>query len=226
MVVMAPQPAAPTVPQVQGNTGLQASQNQEPARATDKPLPVPTLVGPEYNAAHATEASKTVAVFEQAVRSSSLGQGAGHGPGLTVDTEIAGRKSDETNLYDATPRGVIAGMDGASSPPPAAAAPEDTKDSAEPATQSTEATTQSTEPATQSLEATAQGAKESEPATPAKSQQQEMIRKMRLEAQDEKILVPGQLGLPGGDEPAEDPDKPKMSATSYPGQEWNPYGYE
>lgn len=97
----------------------------------------------------------------------------------------------------------------------------------EPPTQVTEPSAQATEPPTQSADTT----QSTEPSTqgtqtpeepPVVSKQQEIIRKMRLEAQEEKILVPGQEGLPGADEP--DTDEPKMSATSYPGQEWNPYG--
>ncbi|KAK1720639.1 hypothetical protein BDP67DRAFT_390844 [Colletotrichum lupini] len=56
----------------------------------------------------------------------------------------------------------------------------------------------------------------------------ERQRTMRREAQEEKILVDPYEELSSGgvkyrkeEEPA---DMPQMSATSYPGQEWNPYG--
>jgi serine/arginine repetitive matrix protein 2 len=53
--------------------------------------------------------------------------------------------------------------------------------------------------------------------------EEERRRKLRMEAQEEKIPV---------EDPVEDTivgvkgdnvDRPQMSATSYPGQEWNPY---
>ncbi|KAL0937877.1 uncharacterized protein CTRU02_207608 [Colletotrichum truncatum] len=55
----------------------------------------------------------------------------------------------------------------------------------------------------------------------------ERMRTMRLEAQEEKILVdPYEEKQSSGNKyrKDDDPDAPQMSATSYPGQEWNPYG--
>lgn len=173
---------------------------------------------------------------------------------LRVDTQAARRGSAETNLYDATPRKVPGGTpsSGVHSPrsplasngvrsvkspvsPRQVVVPtrEDTDGSVptqttEPSTPQTEPPTQLTEPPTQTTDVTTQSTEPSSQGTktpeqpPVVSKQQEIIRKMRLEAQEEKILVPGQEGLPGADEP--DTDEPKMSATSYPGQEWNPYG--
>jgi hypothetical protein len=54
--------------------------------------------------------------------------------------------------------------------------------------------------------------------------EEERLRRMRLESQEEKILVdPPGNGAASKPRPHEDSDKPQMSATSYPGQEWNPY---
>lgn len=235
-VMLVPQAAAPGGPQPQGTAGYQPSGNRTSAYNANKPLPVPAVVSPDSHGAQSptNQASKTVATLEQAARSGDFG---GHrrdvsqaslkpedARKLTLNTEVEGRKSDETNLYDATPRGGI-GSEGTNSAvqsplkstAPAAASREDTNESV--ATQSIEPSTQSTESTTQSAEPTTQ---DTEEAKPVESRQQEMIRKMRLEAMDEKILVPGQEGLPGADEEPEDPDKPKMSATSYPGQEWMP----
>lgn len=236
-IKLVPQPTASAEPQSQGTTGPQSSGNQN-SDDPSKPLDVPAVVSTESHAAQppTTESSKTVAALEQAARTTKFAGNSREGSQaslkpedarkLTLDTETAGRKSDETNLYDATPRGGI-GTEGTTSAvqsplkspgqlPPAPR--EDMNGSV--ATHST----QSTEPTTQSTEPTTQGTQDTGQAKPAESKQQEMIRKMRLEAQSEKILVPGQEGLPGTDEEPEDPDKPKMSATSYPGQEWNPYG--
>ncbi|TDZ38371.1 hypothetical protein C8035_v007254 [Colletotrichum spinosum] len=55
----------------------------------------------------------------------------------------------------------------------------------------------------------------------------ERMRTMRLEAQEEKILVdPYEEKQSSGNKfrKEDDPEAPQMSATSYPGQEWNPYG--
>ncbi|KAF9869517.1 hypothetical protein CkaCkLH20_13002 [Colletotrichum karsti] len=55
----------------------------------------------------------------------------------------------------------------------------------------------------------------------------ERMRTIRLEAQEEKILVdPYEEKQSSGNKyrKEDDPDAPQMSATSYPGQEWNPYG--
>ena len=221
--VSAPQPAPPAS-QVQGSTGPQPGENQTHTGGTQRPAGIPTLVSPDSNAAQspATEPSKTVAALEQAVGRASHSRGVSQASlkpvdakRLTVDTDAATYKSDETNLYDATPRLGAAQTDGTNS------ASQNTPQSPPP-TQPTEPPTQSTEPSTsQSTEPTTQGTQQEQ--KPAESTQREMIRRMRLEAQDEKILVPGQEGLPGSDEQPND-DQPKMSATSYPGQEWNPYG--
>ncbi|SPO03902.1 uncharacterized protein DNG_06585 [Cephalotrichum gorgonifer] len=226
--------------------------------------------------------STTVAVLEQAVRSPFVkpvdrktlehdgrtdSQGslapsvAGSSKKLTVDTEAAKRRSNETNLYDATPRGIPARIHDATptsgegpstgvqissrslggaqdsqttvssgvqvqahprTPTTAqdsqtTTVPEEASDSSQP-TQPTlpaDPLAQPTDQATQHTQTTDQ-------AEPVESKQQAIIRKMRLDAQEEKILVPGQDGLPGAAE--QDDDRPHMSATSYPGQEWNPYG--
>ncbi|CCF35837.1 hypothetical protein CH063_07535 [Colletotrichum higginsianum] len=55
----------------------------------------------------------------------------------------------------------------------------------------------------------------------------ERKRSIRHEAQEEKILVDPYEELQSGGikyRKEEDPEVPQMSATSYPGQEWNPYG--
>ncbi|WQF89623.1 hypothetical protein CDEST_14637 [Colletotrichum destructivum] len=55
----------------------------------------------------------------------------------------------------------------------------------------------------------------------------ERKRTIRHEAQEEKILVDPYEELQSGGikyRKEEDPEVPQMSATSYPGQEWNPYG--
>ncbi|KAK2064898.1 hypothetical protein LY76DRAFT_611831 [Colletotrichum caudatum] len=55
----------------------------------------------------------------------------------------------------------------------------------------------------------------------------ERKRSIRHEAQEEKILVDPYEELESGGvkyRKEEDPEVPQMSATSYPGQEWNPYG--
>ncbi|TKW56643.1 hypothetical protein CTA1_3267 [Colletotrichum tanaceti] len=55
----------------------------------------------------------------------------------------------------------------------------------------------------------------------------ERKRTIRHEAQEEKILVDHYEDLQSGGikyRKEEDPEVPQMSATSYPGQEWNPYG--
>ncbi|KAK2022686.1 hypothetical protein LX32DRAFT_667892 [Colletotrichum zoysiae] len=55
----------------------------------------------------------------------------------------------------------------------------------------------------------------------------ERKRTIRHEAQEEKILVDPYEELESGGvkyRKEEDPEIPQMSATSYPGQEWNPYG--
>lgn len=61
--------------------------------------------------------------------------------------------------------------------------------------------------------------------------EEERLRKLRREAQEEKILVDedniaaSSSGAAAGTAAGRaDDDKPIMSATSYPGQEWNPYG--
>lgn len=54
----------------------------------------------------------------------------------------------------------------------------------------------------------------------------ERMRTIRLEAQEEKILVDPYDEIHAGKKykKEDEPDMPQMSATSYPGQEWNPYG--
>ena len=157
---------------------------------------------------------------------------------LTVDTAAAvvTNRFSQEDLYNATPRKL---PDGSATEekkvePPAVVvlAKEETQDTtqATQATDATQATTSTTDGqalVTQATDVTE--AEEQEDEDPAlkewKAAQEEKRQKMLMEAQQEKILVEGQEGLPGGDV---DEDVPQMSATSYPGQEWNPYamGYE
>ncbi|KAH6688939.1 hypothetical protein F5X68DRAFT_204654 [Plectosphaerella plurivora] len=51
----------------------------------------------------------------------------------------------------------------------------------------------------------------------------ERRRTLRLEAQEEKILYDPNEDGPSGGRRKEEAEAPQMSATSYPGMEWNPY---
>jgi hypothetical protein len=119
---------------------------------------------------------------------------------LSVD--VAKAEADkEDDIYDATPR-IVQGKMGQKSPEPAAPTQSPT-----PATKAIPAPTITTE----KKEAPAGG---SSFAMELEDTEEARKRTIRLDSQEEKIYY----------DPADDDDNPTMSATSYPGQEWNPYG--
>ncbi|KAH8171501.1 hypothetical protein LIA77_08268 [Sarocladium implicatum] len=137
-------------------------------------------------------------------------QGPKNNANLSVDVAKAEADKEE-DIYDATPRVVQQDKMGPQTPEPSGAARGSTPTAPSP----TPAPAPTIKPVVPSPEA-----KKVEPNT-GKSFAMELEdteearkRTIRLDSQEEKIYY----------DPADDDDNPTMSATSYPGQEWNPYG--
>ena len=140
------------------------------------------------------EASRTMSVSPQMTPKSKSVTGQKQQTHLAVDVDKA-KQADEENIYESTPR---LGKD-------------------------LDSETQGSKPSDVSRSTTGEGsavdrmasarAEADRPRAELEDTEEAHKRKMRLESQEEKIYYD-----------PEDDREPAMSATSYPGQEWNPYG--
>ncbi|KAK2771322.1 hypothetical protein CKAH01_14382 [Colletotrichum kahawae] len=151
-------------------------------------------------------------------------QPAGAGTRLSVNIQKANQDTSDSDIYDATPR-----LPSGPLPPPAkpitvtsTGQSQVSESSADEAPRNATHTNGNANGA--GVTALARGR-----STRAELEdtEDERMRTMRLEAQEEKILVdPYEEKQSSGNKyrKEDDPEAPQMSATSYPGQEWNPYG--
>jgi serine/arginine repetitive matrix protein 2 len=209
--------AQPPPQNPQGGTAPMAT----PPPRSDKPLPDPTLSqrreshtsnasmnaageqddGPADSSAHQDERDRnpTPTPAPRLASRSHLG----------LDTAVAQRRLSD-DMYEATPR------------VPLSPASDDSRSGAEPSSSSNpQDKTNGAPPPTATLTRGKSNRAELE------DTEDERLRRLRRETQEEKILVGEASNSTGGAKKTghgvDDVDTPMMSATSYPGQEWNPY---
>ena len=148
------------------------------------------------------------------VMQTSHDDGGKNNANLSVDVAKAEADKEE-DIYDATPRVVQHAKMGQQSPerPQAAGNTTPTAAASAPAPATTAAST--IKPVAPSPEPKKAGPVVGKSfAMELEDTEEARKRTIRLDSQEEKIYY----------DPADDDDNPTMSATSYPGQEWNPYG--